>query len=77
MVSNLVRFTHKEVVSWTQQGFLFQFSKLGKMPFIPPSSSPIFILAIMPSTVPELKLAPLNPGSVQWEMTSTSHPQPP
>lgn len=77
MVSNLVRFTYKEAVSWTEQGFLFQCSKLAKMPFLPPSSSSIFLLAIVPSTVPELRLASLNPGPLQWEMASTGHPQPP
>lgn len=77
MVSNLVRFTYKEAVGWTEQGFLFQCSKLEKMPLLPPSSSPIYLLAIMPSTVSELRLASLSPSLLQWEMASTGHLQPP
>lgn len=77
MVSNLVRFAYKEAVSWTERGFLFQCSELAEMPFLPPSSSPIFLLATVPSTVPELRLALLNPNLFQWEMASTGHPQPP
>lgn len=73
MVSNLVRFAYEEPVSWTEQRFLFQCSKLAKMPFLPPSSSPIFLLAIVPSTVPELSLALLNLHLFQWEMASTGH----
>lgn len=77
MVSNLVKVTYKEAVSWTEQGFLFQCRKLVKMPFLPPSSSPIFLFAAMPSTVPELRLVLLNPGPLQWEVASTGHAQPP